>query len=118
MILIVTICAQAIFLVVARMAWDPLVGVDLFDMGRGILVEGGRVGGVVAGAVVLCRHDGQRKEKESGMRVGWSAIKDPEARVDVEKTRGGENCSRGGHRIDVVVFGTARCTRAIASDWD
>lgn len=61
MIFIVAICSQTIFLIVSRMAGDSLIGVDLFDMSRNVLVDGGR-GQIVAGAVTLGSHDGQQEE--------------------------------------------------------
>ncbi len=42
MIFIVAISPQAIFLVITRMTGDSLIGVDLFDMGRRVLVDNGR----------------------------------------------------------------------------
>jgi hypothetical protein len=40
-ILLVAIRPQAIFLIVAWMTWNPLVGVNLFDMVGWVFVKGG-----------------------------------------------------------------------------
>ncbi len=58
-VFIITICSQAVFLIISRIPRNPFVGVDLFDMSGGVLVgHGGRYG--VAGAVVSGIHGGQR----------------------------------------------------------
>lgn len=68
-VLVITICPETIFLIIARMAGDFLVGMDLFDVGGGVLVEDRRRRIVVAGAILLRSHDGQfggwRRGKES-----------------------------------------------------
>lgn len=39
MIFVITSCTKAIFLVIVRIAGDPFVGVDLFDMCGTFLVD-------------------------------------------------------------------------------
>ena len=60
MILLITHRSQAILLEVPRVARNPFIGVDLFDM-MGRVLGDYWGGGIVAGAVVVRRHAGQEE---------------------------------------------------------
>lgn len=61
MVFIVAICSETVLLIIARVAGDFFIGMNLFHVGRDLLVDDRGRGAVAgAGTIIVIRHDGQR----------------------------------------------------------